>query len=145
MRFLIRNFLILTFTMFLFGCGTDNSSGSYEEKVDKTEKIEAFSIETVSYEEGDYKLVNSFTILSGTGSNLKVEVRKIEDFYDNEGNYIKTRLLHSTTKDGDHEVFVEEPLTILLENQPIGAVKELSSHDKEAVKEHILAIFDKKF
>jgi hypothetical protein len=136
--------LALTTILFLIGCGAENNSVSVEKNEEKTEKIEAFIAKSLPYEEGDYKLVNSQTILYGTGENLKVEARIIEDFFDKEGNYIKTRLLYSTTKNGDEELYIEKPMTVLLINKypeisPM--VKELNTRDKEEVKGNILEVF----
>lgn len=84
----------------------------------------------------------------GTGENLTVEARLIEDIYDKNGNYIKTRLLYSTTHNGEEEVNVDEPMTILLseqfgENEPME--KELTEQEVKDVKENILELFDSNF
>lgn len=148
MRYVAKSLLMASIIVLLAGCGTNNTSGTNEENEEKTEKIEAYIAETVSHEEGDYKLVNSQIILSGSGENIKVEARIIEDFFNEEGDHIKTRLLHSTAQNGDEEVFIDEPMTILLKNEPPenGVVsEELSTQEKAEIKNHILKVFEDKF
>jgi uncharacterized protein YcfL len=145
----IYAFIVLAMLM-LIGCGTKSNPVTKENDEEKVEKIEAFVANTLPYEEGDYKLVNSQTIMYGSGENLKVEARIVEDFFDKDGKYIKTRLRYSSTEKGgeDEVVFVDEPMTILLNNQhPQSSltVKDLNDQEKEDVKDSILKIFKTEF
>ncbi|MBB6454949.1 hypothetical protein HNQ94_003438 [Salirhabdus euzebyi] len=148
MKEIIKYLVIVLIIALLVGCVVNQNSTNSVNEEEKTEKVEAYKAETVSHEEGDYKLVNSQISMFGTGENLKVEARLIEDFYDKEGNYIKTRLLHSTTQNGDEEVYIDEPMTIILseqfgENEPMA--NELTEQEKEDIKEHILELFNSNF
>ncbi|WP_430787240.1 hypothetical protein VBD025_15935 [Virgibacillus flavescens] len=139
MKKTINYLVVVLIIVLLVGCSNEE---------ERTEKIEAYKAETISQEDGDYKLVNSQIIMVGKDENLKVEARVIEDLYDKDGKYIKTRLLHSTTKNGDEEVYVDEPMTILLSDQHGESkqmAKELTEQEKKDIKEHILELFDSKF
>jgi PBP1b-binding outer membrane lipoprotein LpoB len=140
--------VIVLIIVFLVGCEGNNNSNHKVNNEEQTEKIEAYKAKTVSHEEGDYKLVNSQILMYGSGENLKVEARLIEDLYDRDGNYIKTRLLHSTTQNGDEEAIIDEHQTILLseqfdENEQMA--KELTKQEENDIKQHILEVFKNNF
>lgn len=116
------------------------------------EKIEAFIANTMGDEEGAYKEINSQIIMEGSGELLRVEARKIEDYYSKEGDYIKTVLTHSTTKDGDVSKELKGPLATMMpedftfEQEAIFPIQsELSTEEKGKLKKHILDEFKEKF
>ncbi|ASF41298.1 hypothetical protein CEH05_19865 [Halobacillus halophilus] len=123
-----------------------------ETELDSDEKIEAFIANTLGNEEGAYKEVNSQIIMEGSGDTLEVEARKIEDYYSKQGDYIKTILTHSTTKEGDVTKELNDPLTSMIpedftfeEDTLFPVSSELSEEDKRQLKEHILNEFKEKF
>ncbi|WP_181347716.1 hypothetical protein [Thalassobacillus sp. CUG 92003] len=116
------------------------------------EKIEAYIANTQNDEKGAYKEINSQIIMRGSGDSLKIEARKIEDYYSKGGEYIKTILLHSTPEDGDVTREYDSPLTKMVQSdfvydqdKLIPIESELSGEDKEKLKEHILSNFEDKF
>ncbi|RSL29908.1 hypothetical protein D7Z54_28640 [Salibacterium salarium] len=122
-NFFIMNLLIIS--IFLFGaCGN----------VEKIENIEVFVIETL--EENDegfsettgYKKVNAITNIEESENHLETDSKVIEDFYDIEGNYIRTEIIHSNfnkskvtqAEDGEErKEEIQEPSTILIPDDNI--------------------------
>ncbi|MGP4078194.1 hypothetical protein [Halobacillus sp. K22] len=140
--------LLIGTVSILFGCSTESSSGENS----SDEKIEAFIAKTQGDEKGAYKEINSQIIMRGSGDLLRVEARKIEDYYSKEGKYIKTILLHSTPEDGDVTKEFNSPLTQLMpkdfvfdQDKIFPVESELSGEEKEKLKEHILSQFEEKF
>ncbi|MYL35078.1 hypothetical protein [Pontibacillus yanchengensis] len=133
----------------MVGCTSDQTSNQ-----EVREKIEAYITESLEYEAGSYVKVNSQIIMSGTDEQLSVETRQIKDYFTKQGSYIKTKLIHSSTKQNsdEEEVIEKEPMTILLpvdlaldESKTFPSGEELDEKESEKVKQHIIATFDDAF
>lgn len=121
------------------------------------EHIEANSIETMDESEGPiityvpsgYMNSNSITYTQEWRDKRKVKVSAIEDYYDTNGNYIKTIVFHSNGAykkfhnqySGDkEEKELYEPATILLPAEfKQTPLLELTEEEKVRVKEHVQA------
>lgn len=138
------HFFIMIFLILLSACST----------TEKVEHIEAFVIQTLEentegfYETVGYKKVNSVTNSEVGKNHAKTDVKAIEDFYDLEGGYVKTEIIHSSFKKKVIDLVGEEtnlkvelqlPKTILI---PDGNKEEilLTKAEKEEVKKHVLSI-----
>ena len=139
-------FLIFSLMMIVTACAGNGA------EVGEDEKIEAFIANTMGDEVGAYKAINSQIIMEGSGDLLRVEARKIEDYYSKDGEYIKTILTHSTPEDGDVTKESDEPLTSMIPEDfiyeqdtlfPVGS--ELSGEEKRELKKHILNEFKERF
>ena len=127
--------------------------------VEKTQHIEVYVIETL--EENDkgfseitgYKKVNAITITETSENHVETDIKAIEDFYDTEGNYIRTKIIHSRfdkshiTKAEDSEErkeVIQEPSTILTPVESIEhfELKDMTKEEEEKVKEHVLSFMD---
>lgn len=127
--------------------------------VEKTEHIEVYVIEIL--EENDegfseiagYKKVNAITIIEASENHVETDIKAIEDFYDTEGNYIRTEIIHSkfdkshVTKAEDSEERKEEiqaPSTILIPDENIEYFQfdDMTEDEKEKVKDHVLSFMD---
>lgn len=143
------NLLIIS-TFLLGGCGD----------VEKIQHIEVFVIETLEeneegfFEKTGYKKVNAITSTEASENDTKTDVKAIEDFYDMEGNYIRTEIIHSRfeksditkAEDGEErKQEIQEPSTILIPNENIEHFKldDMTKEEKEKVKEHVLSFMDK--
>ncbi|MGD7052806.1 hypothetical protein [Sutcliffiella horikoshii] len=128
-------------------------------KVEEVQHISVFVSETSEQDDEGffvttgYKKVNSITIIEESKHHVKTVIKSIEDFYDIEGNYLKTEIIHSTfnksyvTQKEDAESLKEEiqkPSTILIPDENIELFK-LDNKTKEVeekVKEHVLSFMD---
>ncbi|CAG7630159.1 hypothetical protein PAESOLCIP111_03174 [Paenibacillus solanacearum] len=85
---------------------------------------------------------------------MKSDIKSIEDFYDMEGNYLQTEIIHSysnkskllLTEENTLKETIHEPSTILI--TPDNAKKNLklnnmTQEEKAQVKEHLLAFMEK--
>ncbi|MFS0577387.1 hypothetical protein AB1K83_17370 [Sporosarcina sp. 179-K 3D1 HS] len=124
------------------------------------EHIEVFSIETmdesedpvIPYTLSGHKNTNSITYTREWRDKVKFEVSAIEDYYDTDGNYIKTVVFHSS---GEHkklhnqisgdkeEEELNEPSTILLSPEYKQTSLELTEEEKERVKRHVESYVDR--
>lgn len=128
--------------------------------IEKVEHIEAFVTETSEenakglYEKTGYKKVNSVSIIEKSRHYIKTDVKAIEDFYDTEGHYIKTKVIHSNYKksyvtraeDGENQIEeLQEPSTILIPDEDLDRFQKdnLTSAEKEKVKKHVLSYMEK--
>jgi lipopolysaccharide export LptBFGC system permease protein LptF len=126
----------------------------------KIEQIEAFAIEILEeneegiHERTGYKKSNSISLIVEGKNFIRSEIKSIEDFYDKDGNYIKTVIQHSKAgrthvtevEDGDNrEKELQEPSTILIPDENIERFRsyELNDDEKKQVKEHVLTFMDK--
>ncbi|NMO96569.1 hypothetical protein [Paenibacillus lemnae] len=118
--------------------------------------VEAFVIEQLEEEDGmyvfsGYQKVNSITYVKDNDREVKTRIRAIEDYYDQDGKYIETKLsttysrtLKNTQSNSSHtsEDFVKEPLTIHLDDEVDQATpfykKTLTVKESEEVKEQVV-------
>ena len=128
--------------------------------VERVEHIEVYMAETTEqnddglHEITGYKKVNAITTIEEDKKYVKTDIKAIEDFYDTEGKYIKTEIIHSTfnkshitqVEEGENrrEDF-HEPSTILLQKDDLKTYQldNLSEGEEEEVKEHVLSFMDK--
>ncbi|WP_404430918.1 hypothetical protein [Sutcliffiella horikoshii] len=128
-------------------------------KVEEVQHISVFVSETSEQDDEGffvttgYKKVNSITSIEESKHHVKTVIKSIEDFYDIEGNYLRTEIIHSTfnksyvTQKEDAESLKEEiqkPSTILIPDENIELFK-LDNKTKdveEKVKEHVLSFMD---
>ncbi|MEC1716266.1 hypothetical protein [Schinkia azotoformans] len=128
--------------------------------VEKVQHIEVFVTETSEqndegfFETTGYKKVNSITSIEEGKNHIKTDIKAIEDFYDTEGNYLRTEIIHSSfnksnvtqAEDGENrKEELQEPSTVLIPNENIEQFKldNVSKEDKEKVKEHVLSFMDR--
>lgn len=125
-------------------------------KLEKYEHIEVYVTEIVDKNDEDvfetigYKKVNAITNTEEVNEVLqqgKNEIKSIEDFYDLEGNYIKTVIIHSTfngVSGEEHKEEIQEPSTILISDVDLEdfELDDLSEEEQEKVKEHVLSVVD---
>ncbi|SFM48571.1 hypothetical protein SAMN03159341_13730 [Paenibacillus sp. 1_12] len=131
-------------------------------QAEKYETIEVFVIETLDDNQNDkgmfettgYKVVNAITIIEEGKTHIKSDVKSIEDFYDREGNYIQTEIIHSyankskmlLTEEGNTlKEELQEPSTILITPDYTKNYKlqNMTQEEKARVKEHVLAFMEK--
>jgi len=145
------NLSILFLCIFLLnGC---NNTERYQH-------IEVFVSETLEkndegiYEKTGFKKINAITIVEEDKNHVATDIKSIEDFYDIEGNYLKTEIKHSEYKrskvtnvedGGERKKELQEPSTLLI---PVGKIEpfqvdHLTEEEKEEVKNHILSFIDK--
>lgn len=126
---------------------------------EKYQHIEVFVIETSEqnnegyFEKTGYKKINSITTIEEGKNHIKTDIKAIEDFYDIDGKYIKTEILHYTyekskvtlvEKGEDKKVELQEPSTILIPetNVEYFQLENMTDEVKEKVKEHVLSFMD---
>lgn len=117
-----------------------------------TKHIEAYIASSLEHEEGAYKMVNSQTILYGSGEeidNVRVEAKIIEDYYSKDGEYIKTKTINSTSGEREVRQTLQEPSTIMMpndfklnENTVFPLSQDLDEGEREELKQHILTFFE---
>jgi hypothetical protein len=131
-------------------------------QTEKYETIEVFAIETHGDSQNDkgffertgYKIVNAITTIEEGKTQTKSDIKSIEDFYDREGNYIQTEIIHSfankskllfTEKGNTFKKQIHEPSTILITPDHAKNMKlnNITQEEKAQVKEHILAFMEK--
>lgn len=141
--------LLLVSVFILGACGN----------VEKTQHIEVYVIEIL--EENDegfsertgYKKVNAITNTETSENHVETDIKAIEDFYDTEGNYIRTEIIHSKfdkshitkAEDGkERKEEIQEPSTILTPDESIEhfRLEDMTTEEKEKVKEHVLSFMD---
>lgn len=127
--------------------------------VDKIQHIEVFVIETFEqnnegiFENTGFKKVNSITTIEEGKNHIKTDIKAVEDFYDIDGNYIKTEILHSNyekskvnlVENGEEKrEELQEPSTILIpeNNVEYFQLENMEKEDEEKVKEHVLSLMD---
>ncbi|WP_404446403.1 hypothetical protein LG307_21380 [Sutcliffiella horikoshii] len=127
--------------------------------VEKVQHIEVFVAETSEQDDEGffittgYKKVNSITSIEEGKHHIKTDIKSIEDFYDKEGNYLRTEIIHSTfnktyvTQKEDAVNLKEEikkPSTILIpdENIELFKLENKTKGEEEKVKEHVLSFMD---
>jgi len=102
--------------------------------------------------QGGFKKVNAVTILQEGEKYIRGNTKSVEDFYDIDGNYIKTEIIHSTGNktyispaiNGDvRKEELQEPSTILIPDEDLKNFKiDLTKDEKEQVKKHVLSFMD---
>jgi hypothetical protein len=118
--------------------------------VETIQHIEVFVVET---SQQGFKKVNAITSIEEGKNYMKTDIKAIEDFYDMEGNYIKTEIIHSTGNktyvspaiEGDtRKEELQEPSTILIPDEVIKSFKidNLTKDEEVKVKKHILSFMD---
>jgi hypothetical protein len=127
--------------------------------VEKIQHVEVFITETSEknvdgfFITNGYKKVNAITTLEEGKNLIKTDIKAIEDFYDKEGNYIKTEIIHSnyykskvtlSEKGDNRKESLQKPSTILM---PDGVTKHfklenMTEKEKEQVKGHVLSFMD---
>jgi hypothetical protein len=131
-------------------------------QTEKYETIEVFAIETLDdiqndkgfFERTGYKIVNAITTIEEEKTRKKSDIKSIEDFYDMEGNYIQTEIIHSyankskflLTEEGNtFKEKLQEPSTILItpDNAMNFKLNNMTQEEKAQVKEHVLAFMEK--
>jgi hypothetical protein len=127
-------------------------------QTEKYETIEVLVIEIFNDNQNDkgifettgYKIVNAITIMEEGKTHIKSDIKSIEDFYDMEGNYIRTEIRHSyankskmlMTEEGINlKEELQEPSTILIspDNAKNFKLKNMTQEEKAQVKEHVFA------
>ncbi|MFD1738670.1 hypothetical protein ACFSCX_19300 [Bacillus salitolerans] len=128
--------------------------------VDTNQHIEVFMTITMDeneegYEvENGYKKVNSITTLEKSKYHIKTDIKAIKDYYDIEGKYLKTVILHSKfnksnitlAEEGDDtKIELNKSSTIFIPNGTLGDFKLDNMSDEETgkVKKHVLSFMDK--
>ncbi|RPF53885.1 hypothetical protein [Aquisalibacillus elongatus] len=134
----MKKWLLILVMIVLVSCGTE--SGERENEV---EKVEAYTVEAFDDEPGHYTKVNSQIVIYGPEDDRKVEAKLIEDFYDENWNFIKSHVTHSKVEFEEDQVkTLDEPQTILLPEEADFSLgedsSELEGEDREKVNEHIL-------
>src|SRR5690606_6865098 len=124
--------------------------------VEKVQHVEAVVTETIEqnakgfFESTGYKKVNSITTIEEAKNYIKTDLKAIEDYYDPEGNYKRTEVIHTTFKKSnitqavDSENRKEEllqPSTILLPDLTT-PLDDITAEEKEKIKEHVLSFVD---
>ncbi|NOU73748.1 hypothetical protein GC098_20395 [Paenibacillus sp. LMG 31458] len=131
-------------------------------QTEKYETIEVFTIETLDDNQNDkgffertgYKIVNAITTIEEGKTHMKSDIKSIEDFYDMEGNYLQTEIIHSysnkskllLTEEGNTlKETIQEPSTILItpDNAKNLKLNNMTQEEKAQVKEHLLAFMEK--
>jgi hypothetical protein len=129
--------------------------------VETTETVEAYVIKTLEQTSGEgapfvetgFQKVNVISKTEVSKNHIKTDIKAIEDYYDINGKYIKTVILHSTLnksyitdaeKEDRKTEELDKPATILL---PEGNMKEilldnLPDDKKNQVKMHVLSMMD---
>lgn len=151
---LVKIFLFVVTLLLISACS----------QTEKYETIEVFAIETFDDNQNDkgffertgYKIVNAITTIEEGKTHIKSDIKSIEDFYDIEGNYFKTEIIHSYaskhkltfTEEGNTiKETTHEPSTILItpDNNEKNNLKlsNMTHGEKAQVKEHVLAFMQK--
>lgn len=127
--------------------------GSCQSGGEMVEHIEAFVVENiVQNEEGfflpsGYKTVNSITTHVDNRGAIKSRIQAIEDYYDDEGNFVKTvvydqsheRLKNLQTENTINlEKELDEPLTIHIPEDQEGKPVQLTEEQKHEVRAHVI-------
>ncbi|RJE87041.1 hypothetical protein D3P07_17885 [Paenibacillus sp. 1011MAR3C5] len=124
--------------------------------MDVVRHIEVFVHESMEVnEEGDYEVTghikaNAITTSEESKNLLRTDVKMIEDYYDSDGNFIKSEVSHSRSHKSDisitdggfsHKKELQEPSTIFIpeEGYEQFRMKDMSDEEKEIVKEHVLS------
>ncbi|WP_246939448.1 hypothetical protein [Bacillus pinisoli] len=87
----MMNYLTLLLVVMLSACANVDTKQDVEVFMAITfeEKEEGFGEQT------GYKKVNAITTIEKSNHHLETDLKTIEDYYDLEGNYLKTTILHS--------------------------------------------------
>lgn len=142
---------LLTFAFFLLSACSN---------VEKVQHIEVFVAEILEQNDKGfsvktgYKKVNAITTIEEGRNHIKTDIKAIEDFYDTEGNYLKTEIIHSNfnksyvtlADDGDNRKGVlQEPSTILIPDDNIEhfRLENITEQERKKVNDHVLSFMDK--
>jgi len=147
-RNLLMTTLLMLTVLLLSACTTE-----------RFQHIEVFVAETSEqnedgfYEPTGYKKINAITTVEEGEHHVATDVKAIEDFFDTDGNYIRTEIIHSAfsrskvtnTEDGDeHKKVLQEPATILIpaEARDPFHLEKMTEEERERVKQHVLSFTD---
>ncbi|WP_246302924.1 hypothetical protein [Paenibacillus plantarum] len=154
MNFNKKLMILVKFCLFMFTFLLVSACSHTE----KYETIEVFTIETLDdiqndqgiFERTGYKIVNAITTIEEGKTHMKSDIKSIEDFYDMEGDYLQTEIIHSysnkskllLTEEGNTlKETIKVPSTILItpDNANHLKVNNMTQEEKVQVKEHLLA------
>ncbi|MGO4889550.1 hypothetical protein ACJ2A9_17530 [Anaerobacillus sp. MEB173] len=148
-----KNFMMANLFLFIvFLLSACNNTEKYQH-------IEVFVTQTSEqndeslYETTGFKKVNAITTIEEGKNHIATDIKAIEDFYDVDGRYIKTEIVHSefnrskvtNAEDGDeHKKELQEPTTILIPDETIEhfQLENMTEEEKEKVKNHVLSFID---
>lgn len=158
MKYNKKILIIVKTCLLMLTCLLISACGQFE----KYETVEVYMIETFEDNQNDegifettgYVIGNSITIVKEGKSNINSDVKSIEDFYDVDGNYLRTEISHSNakkskmllTEEGKNlKEELQEPSTILItvQNAKNFNSNDMTSEEKTLVREHVLAMIDK--
>lgn len=120
---------------------------------ERVEHIEAFIVEDMMitadglYMPSGYKKVNSITNHEDNQGATLSRVRAIEDYYDSEGRFIKTRVYDQSHKRwknipnedaSSQEKELETPLTIHIPDDHAWTPVQLTDQQKDEIKAHVI-------
>ncbi|MBU8907515.1 hypothetical protein [Desertibacillus haloalkaliphilus] len=148
-KFMQMTFLVLI-VFLLSACG----------RTETFQHIEVFVTETSEqndegyYETTGFKKVNVITTIEEGNNHIATDIKAIEDFYDLDGRYIKTEIIHSefnrskvtNVEDGDErKEELQEPSTILLPDETVDhfQLENMTEEEEEKVKNHVLSFMNK--
>ena len=126
---------------------------------EEVQHIEVYVTETSEkneegrWENSGYKKINSISTVVKGENHINTNIKAIEDYYDKDGNYIKTKVIHSTFEKSevtkaetgqDQKEELQEPSTILIPDDPQEhfQLENMTEEEKEKVKEHVLSYVD---
>lgn len=153
----LRRFQLVTIVI-LFVIMTTALSGC--QHIQKTQHVSVFSIATMKedasghFVKAGYKKVNSMTTIEESNHFIKTDIKVIEDDYDLNGNYIRTKILHSTFNKSkitleqhkkNSSKILDTPSTILIPQTALQGFRldNLSDKEKQKVMKHILMYMKK--
>lgn len=120
---------------------------------ERVEHIEAFIVEDMMitadglYMPSGYKKVNSITNHEDNQGATLSRIRAIEDYYDSEGKFVKTRVYDQSHKrwknipnedSSSQEKELETPLTIHIPDDHAWTPVQLTDQQKDEIKAHVI-------
>lgn len=128
--------------------------------VETVQHVEVYMIETLEendegiYETTGYKKVNAITSIEESENHVETDIKAIEDYYDTDGNYMRTEVIHSKfdgsgiTQAEDSEerrAEIQEPSTILIPDESIEHFnsEDMTKEEEDKVEEHVLSFMDR--
>lgn len=127
--------------------------------VETVQHVEVYMIETLEendegiYETTGYKKVNAITSIEESENHVETDIKAIEDFYDINGNYMRTEIIHSKfdessiTQAEDSEerrAEIQDPSTILIPDESMEHFdsEDMTKEVEDKVEEHVLSFMD---
>lgn len=140
--------LILSLNIMLTACS----------ETEVTEHIEVFVSESLEaneegmFERKGYEKINSITTTERSENHINTTIKAIKDYYDAEGRYLHTEIIHSyfekstvtQFEDGNEQKkTTTTPLTIFIPQENFEQFsKTLSADEKKKVKKHVSSFVD---